>query len=463
MPQDRIETMKSVREMMQQLEQALSHPRQEFGRFTRLVLSQIELWRFCARRLHANNVMAMSAALSFRAIFAMIPVMALSLLVMKAVGALEDSRQGLRSFLEASGFTQIITVQETQPATSPGQDGATAGAVINVADRIEEVVDSVSGKLTFQRIGPVGGALLIWTALTLLTTVEQSLNRIFGARTERSTARRVLLYWSAMTLGPIVLAAAAYLGRQAMATVQGATGAAWLVVAIGWAGPIVVGVVVLALGYRLLPSTSVPFQAALAGAAVAVPMWLLAKWGFALYVRNLVTKDNLYGVLGLLPLFLMWLNLSWWIFLFGAQVAHTAANLSEMRMAERAGRLLLGPSDLLAAGLVIARHYLGGRGPVTLAEMVDTLRIPADSVQCLLERLDSGGLLIAVKSEEGDSYLLQRPPDRIAVLDLIKVGDPRASAAASAECDEQIAKAVSEIQTRTGASLQGLTLADLVK
>ncbi len=70
---DRIRIMKSIRELTEQLEQALLYPRQEFGRCTRFLFFQIELWRFCFRRLRENNVMAMSSALSFRTIFAMIP------------------------------------------------------------------------------------------------------------------------------------------------------------------------------------------------------------------------------------------------------------------------------------------------------------------------------------------------------------------------------------------------------
>jgi len=460
----RIQTMKSIRELMQQLEQALSNPRQEFGRFTRFIFFQIELWRFCVRRLRENNVMAMGAALSFRSIFAMIPVLALALLVMKSVGALEDSRAGLRGFLEASGFTLIVTAQESesQPEGSTAPADSPPEKMTSLADHIEEVVDKVSSKLTFQRIGPVGGALLIWTALTLLTTMEESLNRIFGARSDRSTPRRVLLYWSTMTLGPIVLAVASYLGQRTMETVRGAPGASWLIMALGWAGPIVVGVIVLALVYTLLPNTAVRFQAAAGGAAVAVPLWLVAKWAFSLYVRNLVAKGNIYGVLGLLPLFLMWLNLSWWIFLFGAQLAHTAANLSEMRMAERAGKLVLGPSDLLAAALAIARNYQAGQGPMTRDAMTAMLNLPADSVRLLIDRLDGGGLLIRVGQESESGYLLSKPPNQLAVLDVMSVGDPRGSASSPEGWDGQLTAAVRELQNRTRASLQGLTLDDLL-
>lgn len=467
-PIARLTAMKSIRELTEKLERALSHPREEFGRFTRFVLLQIDLWRFCARRLREHNVMAMSSALSFRTIFAMIPVLVLTLLMMRSFGALEDSQRTLRKVLEASGFSQIMTAEEgeTQPA-GEAAPGSPPGRVMTVADRIEEIVANVSSKLTFQRIGPVGGALLIWTAITLLSTIEECLNRVFGAQKERPLARRVLLYWSAMTLGPIALATASYLGdqamKQAMRFVQGAPGSAWALAIIGWLAPIIVGVIVLALVYTMLPNTRVPFRPALAAATVVVPVWLVAKWGFALYVRSLVVKGNLYGVLGLLPLFLMWLNLSWWIFLFGAELAHTGANLSEMRRAEQAERLVLGPSDLVAAVLAIARHYRAGSGPMTRNEMAAALNLSGESAQWLIERLRAGGLLLDVDRKVDTGYLLSKPPDQVAVLEVVGMGDPRMGAAATACGDPQVAAALEELRNRGRRSMEKLTFADLLE
>jgi membrane protein len=154
--------------------------------------------------------------------------------------------------------------------------------------------------LTFNRIGPIGAALFIWTALTLLTTIEQALNRVFQAPTSRSTARRVLLYWSAMTLSPVALAIASYLGHQALDRFRSWSVLSWFLAAAGWAGQIVVGVLVVSAAYILMPNTRVRRRAALGGAFVAVLLWMIAKWAFSLYVQHLVVGGNLYGILGVL-------------------------------------------------------------------------------------------------------------------------------------------------------------------
>jgi membrane protein len=448
----------------QRIERALSEPGKELGRWARFVRFQIELWRFCARRLRENNVMAMSAALSFRTIFALIPTLVLAFLVARSFGALEDSKQSLRTFLEASGFAQIAVLHEAENVASrPGAAPESQPAeVINVADEIQAVVDRVQGKLTFDRLGPVGGALFIWTALTLLTTIERSLNRIFGAPRSRALARRILLYWAAVTLGPIALAAATYLGRQAIETFQDTPGVSWLLVSIGWIGPVIAGIVVLAALYMLLPNTNVTFRAAFGGALVAVPIWLLAKWGFAVYVRQLVVKGNLYGVLGLLPLFMLWLNLSWLILLFGAQLAHTAANLSTMRLAERAEQTVLGPSDLLAASIAIAQPFGAGHGPVAFDRIAATLSLPHESVQWLLDRLAEAGVVCAVDAQAESRYVLTRPAERISALQILELGDPNEYSSESGQCDPELARAIQGIRTRTHSSLASVTLADVL-
>lgn len=443
------------------LERIISQPGHQLGQWARLLRFQVMLWRFCARRLHQNNVMAMSAALSFRTIFALIPFLVLALLSMKSLGVLENASDTLRQFLDASGFSQIAVLAEAEDATTQAAQDATStgGRVINVADEIEKIVAGVEAKLTFERIGPVGGILLVWTALTLLTTIERSLNRIFEAPRSRSLGRRVLIYWSVTTLGPLLLAVTVFFGRSVVESWRGDSFLGWLLVAVGRLGPILVGILVLSAAYALMPNTAVRYRAAIGGALAAVPLWLLAKWGFSFYVERLVVKGNLYGVLGALPLFLFWLNLSWLIFLFGAELAHAAANLRGMELAERAASTVLGPSDLLASAVAVARGYLGGDGPMALPAIAARLEIPDESAQRLLHQLTEAGILCAVADSREGRYTLARSPDTIRVMEIMELGDPRLTA--SAASGDAVAAAVARVASRTVASIEDLTLADL--
>lgn len=421
--------------------------------------------RICGRRLREHDLLSMSAALSYRTIFALVPVLVLGLLVAKSLGALEDSKRSLRAFLVASGFAQIKAVEnDLSPATQPASGLASAPAsqpageskVINVADEIERVVARVEAQLTFQRIGPIGGLLLIWTAIGLLSNLEDALNRVFGAPRSRSLPRRLLLYWSVMTLSPIVVAAAAFLGQRAIDISRHLMGIGWLLASIGWAGPLLVGMVVLAAVYKLMPNTHVRFRAAIIGAAVVSVLWLVARWGFAVYVQNFVIKGNLYGLLGVLPLFLLWLYYSWLIFLFGAELAHTAVHLGEIEAAEDASRRKVGPLDLLAATLAVAQRFAAGRGATGLDEVASMLKTPPHIAAELLEQLVAAELLCRVEGGQSPRYLPAGPVGRLEVLRVLEAGEFGVISANG--CEPAVAAAVAAVRARIRTALAQFTL-----
>ena len=91
-----------------------------------------------------------------------------------------------------------------------------------------------------------------------------------------------------------------------------------------WLGGPVAGILILAAVYKFMPNTFVKYKYALIGALAAVPVWLLGKWGFGLYVKYAGTT-SIYGAIGLLPIFTIWLKLSCLIFLFGAELTNSCS------------------------------------------------------------------------------------------------------------------------------------------
>lgn len=441
------------------IEGLLTAPGRELGSWARFLRFQVHLWRFCARRLREHNVTAMSAALCFRTLFAMIPAIVLAVLVLKSIGVLEDSKASLRRVLAGSGFDQIAVVEST---AQEADEGDAAQKRINAAEKIESIVSEVESKLTFGRLGPVGAALLIWTALTLLTTVERSLNRIFGADRARPLGRRLIVYWSALTLGPLVWVVASVTGRRLVQVAENLPGLSWLLSLTGWLGPVVVGIMVVAAVYKLIPHTHVRFRAAFGGAVVAVPLWLIAKWGFSAYVNAFVGTDNLYGSLGLLPLFLIWLNVSWLIFLFGAELAHTAANLSRMQIAEQVKDDVTQPSDLLAAALVVAESFLAGRGPAVVEAVASRLRLPPEMVLRLLDTLATYRIVCRVEDATEPAYVLARPAEAISVLTILGLERPERTPAPDREYEPDILRRVDGVREQARLAIGGYTLADAV-
>ncbi len=457
------------RTITQQVEEILSRPGEQLSRSTRFVRFQFDLWAYCARRLHQNNLMAMSAALSFRTIFAMIPILVLGFLVLESVGVVENGKRTMRDFLDASGFAQIVVPESTASVGKNGVDVETATnpmdqvgeeRVINVADQIEQLVADVEGKMTFERIGPVGALILIWTALTLFNTIEQSLNRIFEAPRSRAIARRVLLFWSVLTLGPVVILAVTYFSRLGVEACQGVSAIASLTAVLGWAVPVLVGMVVIAMAYKLIPNTHVKFTAAFGGAVITVPLWLATRGAFSVYVERFVLKGNLYGVLGVLPLFMLWLNLSWSVFLFGAQLAHTATNLRQFRQAKRAERRPLAPSDWLAVMLAIARPFARGHGAARFDKIAEETDLSPESLRRLLDRLVQSGFVCVTNEQTEPGYLTVRPHDQVRLVEILDCADPHRQPEADRE--SSVRATVTATLDRSRAVLEQDTLAHLV-
>jgi YihY family inner membrane protein len=481
---------------------------------------------FSFYRLSRNNALGMTAALSYRTIFAMVPALVLALLVLKSLGVLGSPAEALRRVMTASGFAQISVMREgepsrhggmapaqppnpsespspappgpppaSQPTTAPAigpdalaalgpvmlgspLDMAAAGALaaaeditrqetevrqqarlVNLADTLERIVNQVQEKLTFGRIGPIGVALLVWTALTLLSTMERSLNSIFDAPASRSLWRRVLLYWSAVTLAPVLLVVAMYIGRQAEAASQQWVVLRWLAAVVSWLAPGIVGVLVLGGLYKLMPNTHVPFAFAALGAVAVVPVWMVAKWAFGLYVGYFTRHASLYGALGVVPLFLLWVNLSWWFFLLGAQVAHTAANVDRLAGLHPGDRLVISALDMLAVAVAVAEPFHAGKGPVEVRQIAARVRLPLETVQRLLRRLTDGDVLLRVERRRRQAYSLARPPETISLRDMVHFVEADGRAGLE-RFEPQIARAIGRIADRAEKSLDQLTLAD---
>lgn len=427
----------------------------ELGRIGRAARFLTQLSSHCARRLKRNNAMAMASSLSFRTIFAIVPALLLAMLVLKAVGQVDQAKLYLREFLAKGGFTTIqYSIQAQGPATTQ-----TEAERITVADQIEAMVEKVEQKLSAGGVGSVGVGLLIFAAIGLLVNVEVALNRIYEAPRQRPWLWRFVMYWTLLTLGPIVLSVVVALGYGADKAMESFPLWATLVRWTGWSLAVVTGATLLVMVYAYMPSVSISLRSALVGAIIVVPTWLIAKWAFRLYVEY-VAKKSFYGAMGLVPLFLAWLQLSWYLFLFGAQLAYTVEHLARFQDATRAERIRLGPWDYLAATMAIGRPQMAGEGPVDLRRLSETLNMPGEIIDRLLTPLISHGIVSQVVGEGRHArFLLAKPPEKIEVIEILGLAVPDEQAEAILPETQEISQRVAQVRDRSEDRIRGLSVA----
>lgn len=183
-----------------------------------------------------------------------------------------------------------------------------------------EFIDSLLVNLNLRRIGVSGFIGFLFTLVILLRNIEIVFNRIWMIAKERSLFLRFVYFWTFLTLGffAISLAVGFTIGGvsvEHLLTTQGRS----LLGSVG--GSTFVAIVCFFFLYRLVPNCFVSYKASLAGALLATLFFGIASKGFAIYITHIANFNNIYGTIGVLPVFLLWLFISWIVVLLGGVIA----------------------------------------------------------------------------------------------------------------------------------------------
>jgi membrane protein len=396
------------------IEWLISRPVAELSRAQRYLRFAVDLARHASRELKQDQAGQMAAALTYRTIFSFVPLLMISMLAFRMFGDMDAAFVRLQQVVYSFFDYQV----------SGG--AAEAVALKSELDRqILEIVRSVTS-LRFEAIGGVGLLLLIWAGLGLLISFEQCANRIYRAPQGRSILARIVTYWTLVTLGPLVLLVVLYVAQLAFDVAQGVPVLGPLLGTLTRFRSVGAGFLVLLLAYRLTPNTHVRFRPAVWGALVAATLGGLSRWGFGLYVSKALPYMKLYGAIGLIPLFLFWLYLTWLIVLFGMELAFTLQALQGRDFGPLEHRGALSVSDpqwLVPMMASIARGFARGQ-PLSRQELAEELQLRLEAVAELAEKLEAEGLVYQVSSRgSADVALtLALPPETIPLARLLDLG-----------------------------------------
>ena len=237
------------------------------------------------------------------------------------------------------------------------------------------------------RLGLAGLVLLVITALALMLTIDRTLNNIWRVRRPRRIGQRVLIYWAATTLGPLLLGVSLTFTSYAISASRGLVGALPGGVAV-LVDTLEFALLALAMAtlFRFVPNTPVRWRHALGGGVFVAVGFEAAKKLLAWYVKQVPTFASVYGAFATVPIFLVWIYLGWVVVLLGAVIAAYAPSLS-MHLVGRAS----GPGYRFAIAVGILRalataRRLSARG-LDSAQIAQQLRIDPLQVDPLLDTL----------------------------------------------------------------------------
>lgn len=397
------------------LEWLIGHPVAELSRFQRWLRFAVDLTRHCSRELRQDQAGQMAAALTYRTIFSLVPLLLVSTVAFRVFGDVDQAFGRLRA--AAYDFFDY-PVENGRPE---------ALAFKTELDRqLAAITDAVAG-LSFEAIGGVGLLLLIWAALGLLINLEQGANRIYRAPQGRGLLQRVVVYWSVVTLGPLVLFVVLYAADFWSSWLPTLSGLGPTLGGLRRFGSIGASFLLLLLLYKLMPNTHVRLRPAVTGAFVAALLWEATKFAFGLYVSRALPYSKLYGTIGLIPLFLFWLYLNWLIVLFGLELAFTLQAMKgrDFERLEQRRQLGVGhPLWVVPIMTAIARGFERGR-PLGRQDVAEEVGLPLEAVAELAARLAQAGLVHQVPRRGSDDVFLTLalPPERIALATLLELGE----------------------------------------
>jgi membrane protein len=298
------------------------------------------------------------------------------------------------------------------------------------------------------RLGGVGLGLLGVTAVAMMLTIDRALNAIWRVRRPRPIAKRVLVYWGGLTLGPLLLGVSLSLTSWVLTASQGIVGAlpggvATLLNLVEFA--------LLALGmaalYHYVPHTHVRWRHALAGGVFVAIGIEVAKRVLAWYVGTMPTISAVYGAFATVPILLLWIYTGWLIVLWGAVIAAYAPSLS-MRIA----RMPTAPGHRFALALsvigALARAKTGNARGLALHDLAAALATDPLQVEPVVDALAAMDWVARLDEEGGQRLVLLVDPTTTPARVLVNALLLESSAATRA------------FRERTG--LERLMLADLI-
>ena len=290
----------------------------------------------------------------------------------------------------------------------------------NIARQVLGYLTQFAGKAS--KLGFAGVAILFGTALALMFTIDRTLNAIWRVRKHRPLGQRVLVYWAAMTLGPLVLGMSLTVTSYAISASKGVVGVMpggvqllldsiqFLLMAGG-----------MAAIYRYVPNTQVKWSHAGVGGFFVSAGFEVAKKILALYLSKVPTYSMVYGAFATLPILLIWIYVAWVIVLLGAVItAYLPSLLSGIERRQRSHgfqfQLALEVLQLLERQRAAETHGL------TMTVLTQRLRVDALQLEPVLEalcELDWVGLLAEASDLEEARYVLLANPDTTPLAPLL--------------------------------------------
>ena len=385
--------------------------------------------RFIAARFGQDRCAQMAASLTYTTLLSLVPLITIALTLFSAFPVFEDFSGQIKNFLLANML----------PETGSKM----------ISRYVEQFAESAA-KLT-----AVGIVFLGVTAMLMMHTIDNAFNTIWRVLRPRPLVQRVLVYWAVLTLAPLLIGGSLSL-------------TSWMVgMSVGYARqipefgvvmlkvvPVLLTTLAFSLLFRVVPNRFVPLRHAIIGGAVAAVAFESMNRAFAFYIAHFPTYKLVYGAFASIPIFLLWIYLSWLTILMGALITASlphwrggsARNIFPVTQLYYALRILRIMSDGMHSGTVQTTPALSGQ-----------LNIGFDLLEQILEKLVQANV---VRKLAGNGWAMIRDAEHVQLAELYRLFVFAPSMLAAQDNDAEIHAWLGKIE-RCVADTAAATLHDL--
>ncbi|MDQ2994441.1 MAG: YihY family inner membrane protein [Pseudomonadota bacterium] len=271
----------------------------------RIIKATYNTCRNIVRQFIDDHCLSRAAALAYTSLLALVPLMTVSLSILAAFPVFQDVAAKIQEVV----FANFVS-----------------GSADVVQAHIKEFTEAAT------HLSITGLFFLVITAVMMIFNMETDFNAIWHCDTRRSGVSAFLIYWAVLTLMPILIgvgiAMSTYIGS--LTFVTGTAEALRIKQPLLELSPYLLTWLGFTILYATLPNCKVRIPHALIGGLVATVFFEMAKRGFTYYISNFPTYQLLYGALAAIPIFFVWVYLSWVVVLIGAVVTHIVGNNTEV-------------------------------------------------------------------------------------------------------------------------------------
>lgn len=347
-----------------------------------LLLRQLRVFSLAIKGFQHDNCLTSATALTYYSLFSIVPVLALV-------------------FAIAKGFGMEKTLQDEILNSNRQYADILQNAFVYANKMLAETRGGI--------IAGVGIVVLLWTVMKLLINIEDSFNTIWEVQRGRSWVRKITDYLTIILLGPLLLILSGGINVFIQSEVES-------IALIGFAAPVFIKFLALLLIsvlfmflYVALPNTKVNYKKAFIAALIAGFLFEILCWAYVKFQIGANRMNAIYGGFAALPLFLVWVQYSWYVVLFGAELAFAYENVDHYELEEDIQNLSLRYKKgiaLMIANLV-ARRFYNGEKALTALEISEQLDLPIRLTKMLINEFVATKVLIEFKSESGNDIVYQ--------------------------------------------------------